>query len=139
MSAASTRAELPHERDRHQGAHECLGADPLEHQHALEPEHHPGERAGEEDHRQRAEAHEPEPLEGLADLKRGTTAHRTASARKTPNRPRATRVSRPNRAETLKRVEDERAGHARWTGFGWAPAGLYCVARRQIPSAHRGK
>ena len=45
------RAQLPDERDGHQRADEGLGADPLQHQHSLEPEHHSGERAGQEDDR----------------------------------------------------------------------------------------
>ena len=115
------RAELTHERDRHQRTHEGLGADALEHQHALEPEDHPGERAGQEDHGQRAEAHEPDPLERLAGLERRDDG---PPERPRPERRRNARGRRGCRGRSARDPGGSRERGNRAFGAGRVWAGL---------------
>src|SRR5207245_7709386 len=61
-------AELADEREGHSRSKECRGAEPDEGQVDLEPEHHPGERAGQEDDQERAVADEVDAVEERPEL-----------------------------------------------------------------------
>jgi hypothetical protein len=101
------RAELANQGDRHQRSDKGLRANPLQHEHALEPEDHAGERTGEEDDRHRAKPHEPDPLERLPYLERRNHRPAKGLGEKDAESPQGRQGLETKPPETLDGVEDE--------------------------------